>query len=402
MPCGRFPAFARLTHLTRHRIALGALVFVLGLGLQSGTIAAVDPLPVMAAVETAAVPNDGDAADDPAIWVHPTNPALSLIIGTDKKGGLAVYDLTGRELQYLPDGDMNNVDLRPGFPLGGQRVALVTASNRTDDSMAVYLVNPVTRRLEQVAARTIAIGASYGACMYRSPVSGKFYYFGNSERGLVEQWELFDNGTGKVDAVKVREFDVGSQTEGCVADDELGNLYIGEEAVGIWKYGAEPGAGTTRTKVDSTGSAGYLTKDVEGLTIFYGSTGSGYLIASSQGSDSFVVYRREGTNPYVATFQIVAGNGIDAVTQTDGIDVSSASLGPVFPQGIFVAQDGRNDGCNQNFKLVSWQAIAAVLGQGQPGRATARRSPEHMPGADLAADALPERVYFPLIRGAGC
>ena len=39
----------------------------------------------------------------------------------------------------------------------------------------------------------------------------------------------------------VRIFDVGGHTEGCVADDEYAVFYAAEEAVGIWKYGAEPG-----------------------------------------------------------------------------------------------------------------------------------------------------------------
>ena len=36
--------------------------------------------------------------DDPAIWLHPTDPAQSLIIGTDKdeNGGLYVFDLNGK------------------------------------------------------------------------------------------------------------------------------------------------------------------------------------------------------------------------------------------------------------------------------------------------------------------
>ena len=73
---------------------------------------------------------------------------------------------------------------------------------------------------------------------------------------MVEQWELFDADSGQVDARRVRTFDVGTQTEGCTADDELGHLYIGEEDVGIWKYGAEPGTGAARTLVDTTAQAG--------------------------------------------------------------------------------------------------------------------------------------------------
>ena len=59
---------------------------------------------VTATVETEPVPHSGDSADDPAIWIHPTDPAQSMIIGTDKHGGLAVYDLAGAQLQYLADG----------------------------------------------------------------------------------------------------------------------------------------------------------------------------------------------------------------------------------------------------------------------------------------------------------
>ena len=101
---------------------------------------------------------------------------------------------------------------------------------------------PPTIRLEDVAAREIEPGISPGGfCMYHSPISGKYYAFVTSSSGEVEQWEMFDNGSGKVDATLVRIFDVGGHTEGCVADDEYAVFYAAEEAVGIWKYGAEPG-----------------------------------------------------------------------------------------------------------------------------------------------------------------
>ena len=310
-------------------------------------------------VETHPVPSTGDAADDAAIWIHPSNTSESLLIGTDKKSGLLVYNLAGEEIQYLPDGKLNNVDLRYNFPLGGQLVALVSASNRTDDSIATYKVNATTRKLENVAARKISAGISvYGTCMYRSVQTGKYYMFITSQSGEVEQWQLFDNGSGKVDGVLVRSFDVGSQSEGCVSDDQFPDLYIAEESTGIWKYGAEPGDGNARTLVDSTGSGGHLAADVEGLSIYYTSAGTGYLIASSQGNSTFVIYQREEGNEYVMTFEILDSAVIDRVSGTDGIDVTNFPLGTTFPQGAFIAQDGNNGAENQNFKLVTWQLIA--------------------------------------------
>ena len=132
--------------------------------------------------ETDPVPPGGDA-DDPAIWVHPDDPEKSTIIGTDKLGGLAVYDLDGDEIQYLADGDLNNVDLRDGFRLGGESVTLVTAADSTTHRLAIYRVDPSTRELVDVAAREIELGiAAYGSCMYRSAKTGRFYVFVNSEK----------------------------------------------------------------------------------------------------------------------------------------------------------------------------------------------------------------------------
>jgi 3-phytase len=311
---------------------------------------------VNATVETDPVPHSGDAADDPAIWINKSDPAKSVIIGSDKQGGVAVYDLSGKQLQYLPDGQIDNVDIRDGFKLNGQDVSIVTGGNRKDNSMVVYKMNPETRTLENVAARKLTHGIQiYGSCMYRSEKTAKVYYFGTSKSGDVEQWELFDNGSGKVDGKKVRNFKVGTTVEGCVTDDELGHFYVGEEAVGIWKYSAEPDGGSTRVQVGKVGD-GNLFADVEGLAIAYDKDGKGYLMASSQGNHSYVVYRREGSNEFVKKFRIGDGD-IDGAEETDGIDVTTAKLGPAFPHGLFVVQDGFNDKGNQNFKLVPLETI---------------------------------------------
>lgn len=363
---------AQLLAKTTALLVVGILALV---AFQTTTESGNTAVPVVATVETDPVPTSGDAADDATIWVHPTDPSESTIIGTDKDRGLAVYDLSGRQIQFLPDGRLNNVDLRYDFPLGGERVALVTSGNRADDSIAIYRVNPTTRMLENVAARKITTLAAYGSCMYHSQKTSATYYFVNSEQGDVEQWKLYDNGTGKVDAHRVRSFLVGSRTEGCVADDELGYLYIAVEDLGIRKYGAEPTTGEWYTVVDTTGLGGHLNpNDVEGLALYKEKNGTGYLIASNQGQNDFVVYIREGNNAYVATFRIVGGPGIDDVTHTDGIAAQSRNLGPQFPDGVFVAQDHENDGQNQNFKLVPWRQIERALQRSSQAREIARKT----------------------------
>lgn len=309
---------------------------------------------VGATVETEPVPHSGDAADDAAIWVNPQDASASAIVASDKQGGLLVYDLSGRQLQYLPVGEVNNVDVRAA-PGGG--APMVVAGNRSDDSIGVYELDPDTRRLSYVAVRrlTTDIGV-YGSCLYRSAVTGRLFVFVTAKSGEVEQWELFDR-PGGIDGERVRSFSLDSQIEGCVADDELGFLYIGEENVGIWKYGAEPDAGEHGSLIASVSQAGPLVADIEGLALVSKPDGTGYLIASSQGNDSFAVFTRETENRFVRSVRIVSDGDIDGVEDTDGLAVESAPLGPTFPFGVLVTQDGENDDGNQNFKLTPLERV---------------------------------------------
>jgi 3-phytase len=85
----------------------------------------------LARAETEPVPHRGDAADTPDIWVHPTDPERSLVIATDKKGALMVYDLDGRLRQTVSiNSRPNDVSVLYGFTLGGETVDLAVAGCR--------------------------------------------------------------------------------------------------------------------------------------------------------------------------------------------------------------------------------------------------------------------------------
>jgi len=338
-------------------------------GLSTAILPAASAAAVLPTVETDPSHHAGDTADDVAIWIHPTNTSLSLVIGDDKLGGLMVYGLDGRELQYVDGTNYNNLDLRYNFPLAGtfsggtphQTVALVGVGDELGEQLDFFKVNPATRRLESAGSITTSI-VPYGSCMYRSPVSGRFYYFVNDQSGATQQWELRDGGGGNVTGTLVRQFEVGTKTEGCVADDVLARFYIGEEAVGVWRYDAEPGGGSTRIQVDTTGVGGHLTADVEGMSLYYTWNGSGYLIVSSQGSSTFAVYSRDGDNTFLGTFSVPANGTIDAVSSTDGLDVTNFPLGGGFSQGLLVVHDATNSGGTaSNYKYVPWESVAGAL-----------------------------------------
>ena len=147
---------------------------------------------VHAIVETEPVRGDGDAADDPAIWIHPEDASLSLVLGTDKRRGLSVYDLSGREVQFLPRGRVNNVDLRQGVAMTGGPATLAVATNRTERAMDIYSVS-VDGRVELALAQALEIDDPYGICMHLD-AAGVAYAYVNGSDGEYEIWRFEPGG----------------------------------------------------------------------------------------------------------------------------------------------------------------------------------------------------------------
>ncbi|MCZ3388968.1 MAG: phytase [Actinomycetia bacterium] len=327
-----------------------------------------------ALVETEPVLHTGDAADDPAIWPNPTDPSRSVVIGNDKGGALDVYDMQGQLLQRIGEGFFGNVDVHTRVNIGGQTRDIVAVYRA---GLRLYTIDPDSRLLSNITdsgAGSISVPTGgEGLCLYRSAGTGSTYAFVISRAGTVAQYLLSDtDADGLVDASKVRQWAVGSEAEGCVADDELGRLYVSEEDVALWRYGAEPTDGTSsgdRIAVDRVVSAGgRLAPDIEGLTLVSNATGEGYVMASAQaGSDTsnyYAAYERSGSNAFVHTFSVADGTETDGCGRTDGIAAWAGDLGPSFPMGAFVCQDNANTAPgtsgNQNFKLVPLERVVPI------------------------------------------
>lgn len=206
------------------------------------------------------------------------------------------------------------------------------------------------------------------------------------------------------------------QLEGLVVDQTKGILYAAQEVVGIWQldvkrapdgdvvyvgqrelfepvrsfgapYWAVPSEGEFACEYEAPTEGGgglpsgtlaqagdtalggqHIEADAEGLAIYYLNAHDGYLIASSQGDDTFHVFDRDSDHAYVGRFKI-EGSG-----ETDGHDVVNVPAGADFRGGLFVAQNGKAvapsssepvngyeyDGSTQ-FLMLSWEAIADSL-----------------------------------------
>lgn len=314
-----------------------------------------------AQVQTDPVPHLGDAADDPAIWVNASVPSQSRVLGTDKKGGLGVYDLAGKQLQYLPVGRLNNVDVRTGFVLGGKQVDLAVATNRDHNSLHLFAIDPSSGQLSDIGQIATPISDIYGFCMFKD-AQGAIHAIANDKDGTFLQYRLY-GASGSPRGELVRQFKVASQPEGCVADDRTQRLFVGEEDEAVWTLDARGDAPAVLEKVISVG--GPLHDDVEGLALYQGEKAD-YLVISSQGNDSYLVL--DASAPYAVRGAFRVGlnaeRGIDGASETDGLEITSANLGGIWNRGMLVVQDGRKrmpEGA-QNYKYVPWTAVAEALG----------------------------------------
>jgi 3-phytase len=336
------------------------------IALLAGCASPRDSYPkVHATIETTPVTSPDDAADDPAIWVNPADPARSLVIGTDKQRGLVVYRLDGEIAQSIPVGRVNNVDLRAGVVVAGRTIDLVAASNRTDNSVVLYEVQPGTGALVPLAGLDrfpTGLVEVYGFCLRRDPASGAAEVFVGEKAGPVQHYRLGTAPDGKPAARLLRTIPFASQTEGMVSDDDRGVIYVGEEKGGVWMV---PAAGEDISlppiKIIDVRPHSSLVPDVEGISIFRVDSTRGYLLVSSQGDHSFAVFDRQPPNAYLGSFIVGPGGKIDGAEETDGLDVSPTNFGPGFARGMLVVQDGFNAGGNQNFKYIPWAEVERAL-----------------------------------------
>lgn len=322
---------------------------------------------VYAVLETDPVASGGDAADDHAIWINPQDPLQSRIIATDKQAGIEVYNLAGERLQFIPAGRTNNVDLRP-LPAGHQFSALAAASNRSNNTVSLFAIDK-QGQLIWLRDSEIETGLAepYGLCIYSGDEGLQVVV--NDTDGSFQQWGLTEvSGDQTSDPLQLqakllREFSVPSQPEGCVADDENKRLFYGVEAEGIYAVSASPDESVSPvTVMEIEGIT--LAADVEGMSLYESGVG-GYLIVSSQGNYSYSVFDRLPPFNYRGSFVVLdrPDGSVDGSQETDGLAVSSVSLGPDFPLGLLVVQDGFNTLPEdaQNFKFISWQEVAASL-----------------------------------------
>jgi 3-phytase len=325
-------------------------------------VAATDPVP--------------EDPDDPAIWMNTADPSRSLILGTNKTpapgGALVVFGLDGKIRQTIADIDRpNNVDVEYGLPVAGKATDIAVLTERLKHRLRVFRIAPDGSGLTDISARGgLPVfeghqgdqGAPMGIALYRRSNDGAIFAIVGRKtgprQGYIWQYRLQDDGTGKVKGVKVREFGAFSgegEIEAIAVDDALSYVYYADEGNGIHKWHADPDHPDAARELAHFGRAGFQ-GDREGIAIYARPDGAGYIVCTDQleGSSRYLLFRREGTPANPHDHQKLIGVVAGGADSTDGIEVTSAGLGPQFPNGLLVAMNS----AGRNFLIYRWEDVA--------------------------------------------
>lgn len=322
---------------------------------------------------TPPVPGD---ADDPAIWVNPTDPQDSRVVGTDKEesGGVHVYDLQGNELEDRAHLDMqqpNNVTVQTDFELGGELVDIAVVTEFEAEQLRVYRLPD----MEPIDGGGIPVFVGEegdreepaGVGLYRRPSDGAVFAHVSRDAGpssgYLWTYRLRDDGTGTVTADYITRFGAFSgekDIESVVVDDELGVLYYCDEFFGVRKYPADPDDPAFGIEIASFAYDGY-SEAREGVALYRGDDGTGYILVSDQLGNRVMVYPREGyaddpdDHRFLGYFRTTA-------VETDGMDAAADDFGGVFSSGLFVQHSDEG-----SFHYFTWDDIeAGIIWQDTP------------------------------------
>lgn len=282
--------------------------------------------------------------DDPAIWVHPEDPAKSLILGTDKDtdGALYVFGLDGRIHPDLVVRGLlrpNNVDIARGVWLGGRRVDVALVAERYAHRLRAYRLPdlaPVDGGglpvFEGERARDVMGVAAYR----RASDEATFAIVSRSDRfaprhGYLHQYRLVDDGAGTLRAVFSRAFGTWSgrkEIEALSVDSIAGHVYVSDETFGIRQYLADPATEDADDELAQFGLTGFA-RDHEGSAVMHRPGQASWLFVSDQQAGALRVFSLEKTPRFIGRIRYAA-------LETDGIDLTPQPL-PGFPGGLLVA-----------------------------------------------------------------
>lgn len=340
---------------------IALLITVLYLGGCKEKLASVAHNALKPTVITEPTPHD---TDDPAVWVHPTDPSKSLVIGTDKEvgGGLYAYNLNGKIInKFINMQRPNNVDIAYGLDINGKRTDIAVVTERKAQTIRIFSLpdlKPIDNGGIPIFEGETGEGErdGMGIALYthlKDSTSRNIYAIVGRKSGAsgsyLWQYKLSGKSDGTVSAEVIRKFGKYSgkkEIEAIAVDNELGFVYYSDETQGIRKYYADPEKGNEELTFFGKSDA---KRDHEGIAIYKTDKEKGYILVSNQQKNTFLVYKREGTEQKPHDHTLVAEIPVSTV-ECDGADAVNLNFNGKFPKGFLVAMSNGNV-----FHLYDWQ-----------------------------------------------
>jgi len=347
---------------------------LLALGLMASCSSGLAPVAKDAVVPTVVTEQTEFDTDDPAIWIHPTDPSQSLILGTDKEvgGGLYLYDLAGKIVKKVTGLERpNNVDIAYGLEINGKKVDIAIATERKAHKIRVYSLPDLTpidnggiSIFEGETGEGEREGMGISIYTKKDSLGSSIYAIVGRKTGpsgsYLWQYKITAGADGIAKGEVVRKFGTYSgkkEIEAIAVDNELGYVYYSDETVGVRKYYADP------EKKDDTELAFFAQQDVksdhEGIAIYKITDSTGYILLSNQQNNSFVVYPREGDSGNANSYTKLADIPVSAI-ECDGAEATSLNLGGKFPNGMLVAMSN-----GKVFHYYDWNLIQERIDKGE-------------------------------------
>lgn len=302
-------------------------------------------------------------AGQPAIWIHPDDPAQSKIIGSDydPNGGLFLFNLNGElgkvalELQK-PYG----VDVEYNFRRNKMEIDIAATVESALGKLRIFVL-PHLQPIDEGGLQILGPDRTRGdvaVALYRRRPDGAFFAVVGAPAqpdrpGCLSLFHLYAGEGKKITAEFAGQFGQLAKpgtVPAITVDDEAGYIYYLDPNAGIRKIAANPDNPEAGRELALFGT-GELLSSRGSIAIYKIYDGTGYILVSDPVSERLFVYSREGSKGKPHDHQLV--KTLKLQQGQSGCEVTNVAVGPQFPGGLLVSPTRE-----RSYNFYSWEKLA--------------------------------------------
>ena len=199
------------------------------------------------------------------------NAAQPLAVGDElwllsaSSDGLILSDSSNQQRDRA-GGSYRQLSVAPRASANGPAYVAATSDSELQQLVlfALELPNGV---LQQKARWPIPRRSVQALCFYHSPRNAQLSLYLLDDRGGGEQWLLAEGPKWRSEPLLLRTLALPEGVSSCATDSVSGSLYLAEERIGVWRYGAEAEDSMDRELVALAAPHGPLANEIRAITV---------------------------------------------------------------------------------------------------------------------------------------